>query len=82
MIGIDVMNRPVLEGLRLNVPAHVKHARLVDWVAEIAALTQARDVHWCDGSGAEYDRLGLEHHRAQVFGDAGEGDPGNAPHRR
>ncbi len=51
------MNRPVLEGLRLNVPAHVKHARLVAWVAEIAALTEAADVYWCDGSEAEYDRL-------------------------
>jgi len=51
------MNRPALEGLRLNVPTHVKHARLVGWVAEIAALTQARDVYWCDGSVEEYDRL-------------------------
>jgi phosphoenolpyruvate carboxykinase (GTP) len=51
------MNRPALEGLRLNVPAHVKHAKLVGWVAEIAALTQARDVYWCDGSKQEYDRL-------------------------
>ena len=51
------MNRPAMEGLRLNVPAYVKHDRLVSWVAEIAALTQAADVYWCDGSQAEYDRL-------------------------
>ena len=51
------MNRPALEGLRLNIPAHVKHQRLIDWVADTAALTQARDVVWCDGSEAEYDRL-------------------------
>ncbi|MDE2276510.1 MAG: phosphoenolpyruvate carboxykinase, partial [Burkholderiales bacterium] len=51
------MNRPVLEGLRLNTPAHVHHARLVEWVAEIAALTEAADVYWCDGSQAEYERL-------------------------
>ena len=51
------MNRPVLEGLRLNVPAYVRHSRLVGWVAEVAALTEARDVYWCDGSEAEYDRL-------------------------
>lgn len=51
------MNRPVLEGLRLNAPAYVRHARLLEWVAEMAALTEARDVYWCDGSDAEYDRL-------------------------
>ena len=51
------MNRPVLEGLRLNVPAYVSHARLVAWVAEVAALTEAADVHWCDGSPAEYESL-------------------------
>ncbi|MBB4843411.1 phosphoenolpyruvate carboxykinase (GTP) [Paucibacter oligotrophus] len=51
------MNQPVMEGLRLNVPAYVKHQRLIAWVAEVAALTQARDVYWCDGSEAEYDRL-------------------------
>ena len=51
------MNRPAMEGLRLNVPAYVKHARLVSWVAEIAALTEAAEVYWCDGSDAEYDRL-------------------------
>ena len=46
-----------MEGLRLNVPAYVKHARLVAWVAEMAALTDAAAVYWCDGSQAEYDRL-------------------------
>ncbi len=51
------MNRPALEGLRLNVPAYVKHTRLVEWVAEVAALTEASEVYWCDGSEAEYLRL-------------------------
>jgi phosphoenolpyruvate carboxykinase (GTP) len=51
------MNRPAMEGLRLNTPAYVRHTRLVDWVARMAALTEARDVVWCDGSQAEYDRL-------------------------
>ncbi len=51
------MNRPVMEGLRLNVPAHVKHQRLVDWVARIAALTECAEVYWCDGSEAEYQRF-------------------------
>ena len=48
---------PVLEGLRLNVPNYVQHARLVEWVAQIAALTEATEVVWCDGSAAEYERL-------------------------
>ena len=51
------MNHPSMEGQRLNVPRHVKHARLIAWVAEIAALTEAADVVWCDGSQEEYDRL-------------------------
>ena len=46
-----------MEGIRLNAPAHVKHARLMAWVAEVAALTEAKDVYWCDGSAAEYERL-------------------------
>jgi len=51
------MNSPRLEGVRLNAPAYVKHQRLMDWVARMAALTEADDVYWCDGSKAEYDRL-------------------------
>jgi phosphoenolpyruvate carboxykinase (GTP) len=51
------MNRPVMEGLRLNTPATVRHTRLIEWVAQMAALTEAKDVYWCDGSTAEYDRL-------------------------
>ncbi|HEX7440679.1 MAG TPA: phosphoenolpyruvate carboxykinase (GTP), partial [Caldimonas sp.] len=51
------MNRPLMAGSHLNVPTSVRHAKLTAWVAEIAALTEASDVHWCDGSQAEYDRL-------------------------
>jgi phosphoenolpyruvate carboxykinase (GTP) len=51
------MNSPRLEGVRLNAPAYVNHQRLLDWVARMAALTEAADVYWCDGSKAEYDRL-------------------------
>ncbi|HEY8881106.1 MAG TPA: phosphoenolpyruvate carboxykinase (GTP) [Roseateles sp.] len=51
------MNQPAMQGLRLNLPAYVKHARLIAWVAEIAALTEAADVYWCDGSTEEYQRL-------------------------
>ena len=51
------MNRPAMEGLHHNVPANVRHARLIDWVARMAALTGASNVHWCDGSEAEYQLL-------------------------
>ena len=61
------MNRPVMEGLRLNVPAYVNHARLIAWVAEMAALTEAAEVYWCDGSQAEYDRLCAELVAAGTF---------------
>ena len=42
-----------------------KHKKLLDWVEEVAALTQPDSVYWCDGSAEEYDRL------AQDLVDAG-----------
>jgi phosphoenolpyruvate carboxykinase (GTP) len=45
--------------------ATTNHAGLQAWVEEVAALTQPDDIHWCDGSAEEYDRL------AQTLLDAG-----------
>jgi len=51
------MNRLATPGQASRPPPYVHHAKLIDWVEAMAALTEARDVHWCDGSNAEYDRL-------------------------
>ncbi len=51
------MNQAMPARERARAPEHVHHARLIDWVAQIAALTEAADVYWCDGSDAEYQRL-------------------------
>jgi phosphoenolpyruvate carboxykinase (GTP) len=45
--------------------APTKHGKLLEWVEGVAALTQAADIHWCDGSAEEYDRL------CQLLVDAG-----------
>jgi phosphoenolpyruvate carboxykinase (GTP) len=45
--------------------APTTHRKLLDWVGEIADLTQPDTVHWCDGSAEEYDAL------AQQLIDAG-----------
>ena len=67
--GRDALGRAVRHDARIIPQAakeheHVsettvptKHARLVGWVEEIASLVQPDDVHWCDGSAEEYDRL-------------------------
>src|SRR5919202_4923668 len=34
--------------------------KLLDWVEEVAALTQPDSIHWCDGSAEEYDQLAQE----------------------
>jgi phosphoenolpyruvate carboxykinase (GTP) len=37
--------------------APTKNQQLLDWVGEVAALVEPADIHWCDGSEEEYDRL-------------------------
>ena len=59
------MNQPLMAGVTVNAPAYVKNAKLIAWVAEVAALTQPDAIYWCDGSQEEYDRL------CQLLVDAG-----------
>ena len=52
------MNQPSMQGVTaINVPAHVKHQKLINWVTEMVALTKPANVVWCDGTQEEYDRL-------------------------
>ncbi|AMO23301.1 phosphoenolpyruvate carboxykinase (GTP) [Ramlibacter solisilvae] len=51
------MNSPVMQGLNLQTPAFVKNAKLIAWVADMAALCKPERIHWCDGSQEEYDAL-------------------------
>jgi phosphoenolpyruvate carboxykinase (GTP) len=48
-----------------SATAPTTHAKLLDWVEEIADLTKPDAIHWCDGSAEEYDSL------AQALVDAG-----------
>jgi phosphoenolpyruvate carboxykinase (GTP) len=49
----------------LQTTAPTKNKALLEWVEKTAELTQPDDIHWCDGSAEEYDRL------AQQLVDAG-----------
>ena len=51
------MNVPVMQGLELDVPDYVKNARLIAWVADMAALCKPARIEWSDGSEDEYKRL-------------------------
>ena len=51
------MNHPAMQGLTLNTPSYVKNAKLIAWVADMAALCKPDAIYWCDGSDAEYQRL-------------------------
>jgi len=51
------MNSPAMQGLSLHAPAWVRNAKLVAWVADMAALCKPDAIHWCDGSEAEYNQM-------------------------
>jgi phosphoenolpyruvate carboxykinase (GTP) len=51
------MNQPAMQGLDQSTPSYVKNAKLIAWVADMAALCKPDSIYWCDGSDAEYQRL-------------------------
>ncbi|MBM3559822.1 MAG: phosphoenolpyruvate carboxykinase (GTP) [Alphaproteobacteria bacterium] len=40
-----------------SAKARTRNRKLLAWVDKIARLTKPADIHWCDGSKEEYDRL-------------------------
>jgi len=51
------MNETVMKDLTIQAPSYVKNAKLIAWVADMAALCKPKDIHWCDGSTEEYEAL-------------------------
>ena len=53
----------------MNTPSNhlTQNSELNSWVAEVAALCQPDDIHWCDGSSEEYDKYCNELIESGVF---------------
>jgi phosphoenolpyruvate carboxykinase (GTP) len=51
----------------VSMTASTTNQRLTTWVDEWVAILQPNDVHWCDGSVEEYDRLAAELVEAGTF---------------
>jgi phosphoenolpyruvate carboxykinase (GTP) len=61
------MNAPITDADQSQAPSWVRHARLRQWVTEVARLAKPERIVWCDGSQAEYDRLCAELVAAGTF---------------
>jgi phosphoenolpyruvate carboxykinase (GTP) len=41
----------------IEAPSYVANPKFLAWLEEVVELCQPKDIHWCDGSEEEYDRL-------------------------
>ncbi|MBK9795144.1 MAG: phosphoenolpyruvate carboxykinase (GTP) [Holophagaceae bacterium] len=41
----------------VQAPAYVVNRKFLRWLEEVVQLCQPKDVHWCDGTEAEFDHL-------------------------
>jgi len=41
----------------LNAPEYIQHKKVLEWVQKAVALCEPANIHWCDGSEAEYQSL-------------------------
>ncbi|MUN54548.1 phosphoenolpyruvate carboxykinase (GTP) [Kocuria koreensis] len=58
VVGNSDKLKPAVEEALKSAPT--QHQRLLDWVREVAALTEPETIHWVDGSQEEWDRLTSE----------------------
>jgi phosphoenolpyruvate carboxykinase (GTP) len=44
----------------MQIPSFVQNQKVIQWVKEVVELCKPNNVHWCDGSDEEYNKLSEE----------------------